>query len=127
MKDDRKKSTAGFRIKGALLAVLAAYPLSFGPACWITSRADRGSGLLPIVYWPILKSMSWQEGHDHASRPPEGDNWENGSNSASLRHSLFSWYAEVGAKEGAHWLYTVRYEKSPGQAAHITREEWRWP
>ena len=94
MKDDRKKSTAGFRIKVSLLAVLAAYPLSFGPACWITSRADRGLGLLPIVYWPILKSMSWQEAHDLASRPPEGDNWEKGASSASLRHSLFSsWYA----------------------------------
>jgi hypothetical protein len=124
--DHKKKLTAGFRIKVALLAVLVAYPLSFGPACWITSRADGRSGLLPVVYWPILKWMSWQEVPDLASRWPEGDDWEMGSHSASLRHSLFSWYAEVGAKTGAHWVYTVRYEKSRGQPAHITREEWRW-
>jgi hypothetical protein len=123
----KKKSTARWRIKAALLALLAAYPLSFGPACWIASRADLRSRLLPLVYRPILKLMSWQEVRELGSRPPEGDNWEKGANTAALRHSLFSWYAELGAKEGAHWFYTVRYEKRPGEPAQITGEEWRWP
>jgi len=123
----KKKPTAGFRINICLFAVLAAYPLSFGPACWIASRTDRRASLLPVVYWPILKWMCWSEVHDLASRPPGGDNWEKGSNSTLLRHNLFSWYAEVGAREGARWLHTVRYEKSRGEPACITREEWRWP
>ena len=31
-----------------------AYFLSFGPACWVTSRAERGSEHLLAIYRPIL-------------------------------------------------------------------------
>jgi len=64
------KPSAAFWITVALLAVLAGYPLSFGPACWwfskpkITLDGSKGSfyvsGLLidllpraPQVYWPL--------------------------------------------------------------------------
>ncbi len=35
---DRKKPTAGSWMTVALVAALVAYPLSFGPACWLCGR-----------------------------------------------------------------------------------------
>ena len=35
---NRQKSTAGVWITVALVAVLVGYPLSFGPAIWLTAR-----------------------------------------------------------------------------------------
>ena len=43
----------------AAVAVLVGYPLSFGPACWITSRANLSQNLVNVAYQPIL----W--GFDH--------------------------------------------------------------
>jgi len=61
MTSDRKKPTTGFWITVALVAVLLAYPLSFGPACWIESRFlpdgsinSRFSG----VYRPLLRVVN---------------------------------------------------------------------
>ena len=53
---DRKHPTAGFWITVALVAVLAGYPLSFGPACWIYSRTDNQT--LPQAYLPVGWLMS---------------------------------------------------------------------
>jgi hypothetical protein len=103
------------------------YVASLRPACWITSRADCGESLLPVVYWPILKLMSWKEVHDLASRPPEGGFWDHASDGTLLRDGLFCWYAEVAAREGAHWFYTVSYERNRAEPACRTHEEWRWP
>lgn len=101
------------------------YVASFGPACWITSWSNGEKSLLPVVYWPVLKLICWKE-HDLASRPPEGDFWNEHSDGTWLSHGPFCWYAGVGAREGAHWFYTVRYEKNRGQPTYITREEWEW-
>ncbi len=37
---------------GVVIGLPLLYPLSFGPACWLTSR-ERVSGWLPDAYWPI--------------------------------------------------------------------------
>jgi len=53
---DRKHPSAAFWITVALLAVLAGYPLSFGPACWWFSTAGvkpPERGIAPRFYWPI--------------------------------------------------------------------------
>jgi hypothetical protein len=36
----------------ALVAVLVGYPLSFGPACWMTSIDDLAPHIAAI-YWPL--------------------------------------------------------------------------
>ena len=63
---DRKKPTAGFWITVALVAVLVGYPLSFGPACWISSRTNstgETESALPVnLYQPISSAMSRSEG-----------------------------------------------------------------
>ena len=62
MTSARKKPTAGFWIAVALVAVLV-YVVSFGPACWMTSRAAVGVpshkrvGIrtVNVFYFPIMK------------------------------------------------------------------------
>jgi len=58
------------------------YPLSFGPACWITSRAHFGRTTMPIAYCPVLWAMSLdgriRRGFDEYARfgTPAKDNWQ---------------------------------------------------
>jgi hypothetical protein len=50
-----RKPSAGFWIAVALVAVLVGYPLSFGPACWISSRMNGGrSELVSRLYGPVI-------------------------------------------------------------------------
>jgi hypothetical protein len=51
----RKKPTAGFWITVALVAVLVGYPLSFGPACWISGRLQPSGRFVSVAYRPILR------------------------------------------------------------------------
>jgi hypothetical protein len=51
---DRKHPSATFWITVALVALLVAYPLSFGPACWLTSRIDYGRAWITTVYFAII-------------------------------------------------------------------------
>ncbi len=57
MSEERKKPTAGFWITVALVAALVGYPLSFGPACWVTTISASEPGVRyhksMIVYWPL--------------------------------------------------------------------------
>jgi hypothetical protein len=122
---DRKKPTAGFWITLALVALLVGYPLSFGPACWISSHAAHGERLLPVIYWPLLKFMSRKEQHKILSLPPV-DDYVSTLSSSGLKDNSLSWYAEIGAREEAHWTYRVNYERKRGEPILIEREEWRW-
>jgi hypothetical protein len=54
MTSDRKKPSAGFWIAVTLVAVLVGYPLSFGPACWISSRSGIGVSVVNSAYPPML-------------------------------------------------------------------------
>ncbi len=53
------KPTAGFWITVALVAVLVGYPLSFGPACWISSRTNYGAKSIPVIYRPICFALAY--------------------------------------------------------------------
>jgi hypothetical protein len=44
----------GVTFWGVLSVVLALYPLSFGPACWISSHSRRGASVVSIVYQPLF-------------------------------------------------------------------------
>jgi hypothetical protein len=54
MTSDRKKPTAGFWITVALATVLVGYPLSFGPACWLVSRAAWLQPAFEKAFWPLV-------------------------------------------------------------------------
>jgi hypothetical protein len=59
MTPSHKKPGVAFWATVGLVVVLVAYPLSFGPACWLTSQSADGDytardcawGM--IAYWPL--------------------------------------------------------------------------
>jgi hypothetical protein len=52
---DRKKPGVAFWATVAVVVVLVAYPLSFGPACWLLTQDqwESDDSLAGQVYWPI--------------------------------------------------------------------------
>jgi hypothetical protein len=84
MTSDRKQPGAAFWATVVVVVVLLGYPLSFGPACWITSHVHPGNDFINRVpwigrfYWPILV-LAW---HVEAA-------WD-----------FVMWYSTVGAKTG---------------------------
>jgi hypothetical protein len=58
MISDRNRPSAAFWITVALVVMLVGYPLSFGPACWVTSRMNAGTAFIPKIYRPIMQGLS---------------------------------------------------------------------
>jgi hypothetical protein len=57
---DRKKPGVAFSATVGLV-VLLAYPVSFGPACWITSQMSVGAETVSVMYRPIIRAASHNE------------------------------------------------------------------
>jgi hypothetical protein len=66
MTSSPKKPGVAFWITIALVAVLVGYPLSFGPAAWLTGRGYFRESTISWVYWPILWSTSYFEPLEYA-------------------------------------------------------------
>lgn len=81
MSDIRKRPGVAFWASIALVVVLVVYPLSFGPACWITSRTN-GGGWLAFVYRPVICGLSVKD---------------------TRLSSAIQWYAQFGADTGWRW------------------------
>ena len=81
--DQNKKPTAGFWITVALLAVLLLYPLSLGPACWLSSQFMAGSSVVTTTYRPILVVASLDVN-------PTVKKW-------------IEWYSQMAARRGWRW------------------------
>jgi hypothetical protein len=62
MATDRKKPGVAFWITSILIAVLA-YPLSFGPACWLCQRGYISVDFVSIMHCPVIWA-AW-----HGPRP----------------------------------------------------------
>jgi hypothetical protein len=45
------------RMLAAIVATPVLYVVSFGPACWISSRLDLGASLVTAVYGPVVKKV----------------------------------------------------------------------
>lgn len=56
MTEAQKKPGVAFRAIIAVVAGLLAYPLSFGPAVWLTSRGYFRESMITSVYMPVLWS-----------------------------------------------------------------------
>jgi hypothetical protein len=92
-----RKPTASFWATVALVALLAGYVLSFGPACWLTSRLNAGTPAIAFIYRPIF-SVSESVG------------------SVSL-DSAIRWYARLGSASGWRWQ---RFRDAKGDV------QWVW-
>jgi hypothetical protein len=102
-----RKPTAAFWITVALVAVLVGYPLSFGPACWVTSRTNSGAGLVPKIYRPITWAMSTDE---------------------TALGNLIDWYAEIGAPDDWSWSRKTNVDDTSdgGIVMHDMGWVWEW-
>jgi hypothetical protein len=58
MSSDRKKPGAVFWATMVVVAGLVMYPLSFVPACWVSSRVQPSGTCLSAVYRPII--LAWR-------------------------------------------------------------------
>ena len=92
MTSDRKKPGLAF-YAGIVVVLVLAYPLSFGPACWITSRTNTGASAIPVVYRPLTWAMS--------------------PGSETMFNRVSSWYALVGAPE--NWMWGAAWDPGAGR------------
>jgi hypothetical protein len=58
MTPDRKKPGVAFWATVLVVVVLAGYPLSFGPACWISERTGIPSPVIATIYRPVTWAMN---------------------------------------------------------------------
>ncbi len=112
MISDRKKPSAGFWITVALVAVLVGYPLSFGPACWITSRTNVGSGTLSVAYRPLTLMFA----NPGPIYPPPPDR---------IGKALRS-YARFAAKDGWDWHPERDWIPTTREMLDTWTWEWKW-
>jgi len=82
MTSPRKQPSGAFWTTVALVAVLVAYPLSFGPACWVCSRTNSGGAIVSAVYRPLSWGMVQSNGI----------------------FSALDWYSGLWAADGWAWL-----------------------
>ena len=53
--DDHKKPGVAFWATVGLVVILVVYPLSFGPACWISTRFSDRAPFVDFVYQPLMR------------------------------------------------------------------------
>lgn len=52
---NRRERWAKWALTVAIVGMPVLYVASFGPACWVTSRLDRGNHLVTLVYGSFVK------------------------------------------------------------------------
>ena len=58
MSIDRKAPSAAFWATVVVVVALVAYPLTFGPACWLVSHLHAPQRPLRLLYWPLAR-VAW--------------------------------------------------------------------
>jgi len=53
---DHKKPGVAYWATVVVVVVLVAYPLSFGPACWIAWRAASAAPVIATIYSPLIRA-----------------------------------------------------------------------
>src|SRR5262245_21634709 len=118
-----KKPGVAFWATVVVVVVLVAYPLSFGPACWITSRTGLALGTVAIIYRPFIWAMSGPLYPEHRRMmaglhgglvyiyPPEG--WIEG-------------YARLGAPAGWRWRCRADFGFRNGRIEQLSEDVWEW-
>ena len=104
MTDDHKKPFWPW-IVALLIGLPVLYVASFGPACWITSRANRCASVIGTVYKP----MTWAMSSDDETL------WR-----------LITWYAEIGAPINWHWKRTLYLNRKFDGTRSERSSEWSW-
>src|SRR5262249_17503759 len=100
-----------------------AYPISFGPACWLASRTGIGAGTLPLIYRPIIGRMnpggSYESNCSYDTVPPK---W-------TLHYypsGIISRYAALFAATGWRWRQSVDSKDQFDLDDRIRDGQWEW-
>ena len=98
----RKKPGVAFWATVVVVVALMAYPLSFGPACWLMSRTTICTNSITAIYQPVY--ICWMRAPERVSE------WIN-------------WYCYVGAKRDWYW------GKGPGWIPAVINRNYPrdWP
>lgn len=92
----RKHSSASVWITATLVAMLVGYPLTMGPACWISSRIG-GEKIVSTAYRPVVNVCA----------------------TTSMMKSAVYWYSNLAAQENWHWIKVDWDDAS-------SPPRWRW-
>jgi hypothetical protein len=85
--NDRKQPGMAFWATVVVVGLLIAYPLSFGPACWITSRTSLPGDWLLVVYRPMIWALE--------------SGLETGS---GILFDVIFWYSMLGSSKNWGWI-----------------------
>jgi len=88
---NHKKPGVAFWATVVVVVALVAYPLSFGPACWIVGNNETAISGILNVYYPIL----W------AARATRRET-EPGAFESSRLDNWIIWYSTIGRDDGAY-------------------------
>jgi hypothetical protein len=82
MTSDRERPGVAFWTTVMVVAVLVAYPLSFGPWCWIVSRRTKETRFVPVptFFEPLTRCFR-----------------------AGRLGDALEWYTKLGAADGSFW------------------------
>lgn len=110
-----------------IMALVALYMLSFGPACWISSGTGAGLNLIPVVYRPILMAISRRQGCPvvgsvEGSRPTITRELEPGP---WLGSDVLLRYATLFSKN-SWWAHSEEYRVSLVNGPRFLGESWAW-
>ena len=120
MATSSKKPGVAFWAAVVVVVVLVVYPLSFGPACWITSRTDRYLGIqnanraasaISVFYRPLTWAMTPDRHSPFLPPKPE-----------TMINRAAKWYARIGARDDHYWVPT--YEM--GEIDEPSFVGWGW-
>jgi hypothetical protein len=119
---DRKKPGMAFWATVAVVAVLA-YPLSFGPVCWITSRTGVSSIAIPTIYRPMIAAMAGPE-YPEARRMMAG--LHGGRVYAYPPEGMLEAYSRLFSADGWRWRTWADFDWRHGRMEQLTEDVWEW-
>ena len=93
----RKQPSAAFWATVVLVVLLVGYPLSMGPACWLSSRTSVGASMVSVAYRPLL----WLARAERIA-------------------VTIGWYSELGSKYGWSWVNDGGWTWRPKPPSWIT-------
>ena len=135
MSEPRKKPGVAFWATVVVVVALA-YPISFGPACWLTSRTKIGANAVPVIYRPMTALMVIDASPAEVTRRlgiPSGSTSTGGIGNfyAATAISFYprgcvSKYASLGAAENWNWRFEVPIEYSPDAVVRLDEGRWKW-
>ncbi len=85
MAPDRKKPGVAFWTTVVVVGLLVGYPLSFGPACWVSSYLDDSGDIVSLIYRPIVWFWAYGAGDSLGK--------------------IIGWYVGLGTKNGYYNLH----------------------